>query len=51
MSLQREREIDRLNDMLEEGEISEDEFFQMIEEWDEGYAAAQEALWEMRNDR
>lgn len=47
----REREIDRLSDLLEDGEISDDEYFQMIDEWDEGYAAAQESLWEMENDR
>lgn len=51
MNWLRMREIDRLNGLLEDGEISEDEFFQMLEEWDEGYAAEQESYWEMENDR
>lgn len=51
MTWQREREIDKLNDLLDDGEISEDEYFAMVQELDDGYVAAQESLWEMRNDR
>lgn len=47
----REKEIDRLNEMLEDGEIDVYEFEKMLAEWDEGYDAAQEALWELRYDR
>ena len=48
---QRERELDRLMELLEDGEIDEYEFEKMLEEWEEGYDAAQESLWEIRTDR
>lgn len=47
----RNREIEKLDALLEYGEIDEYRYSDMLAEWEEGYEAAQEALWEMGSDR
>lgn len=47
----RNREIDRLGRLVENGELTPEEAVEEMEEWEDGYALSQEELREARCDR
>lgn len=51
MDLLRREYVHKLERLLWEGEITEEEAEEMMREWEEGYALACEEAWEAANDR
>lgn len=51
MDFNRMRYVTELDRLYEDGEITEEEYYEKLAEWDEGYEAAQEQRWEMGCDR